>query len=153
MTNPVNVQDIIAPVLGVVERAPPANQTEIGPGYRFCRHGQVQLAMEGRAVSCVTCGKTLDAFDVLLEYAQREREWRYFEKQISEAHERLEKLKSEERKTKARLKHASRKEANAAVAAERATQERASLEIVEWVRDIRQKCASIERLALRRRGK
>lgn len=151
MSDRIDVADIIAPVLGVAGPQIPANQTELGPGYRYCAHEAIRVDPEDRTVSCGGCGKALDAFDVLHQYARKERTWRFWEKEIRDKTEALAKLKADERKTKARTKAASRKDAAAAVAAERAQSERERIEISEATRDIVELCRRIERRVQRRR--
>lgn len=136
----------IAPVIHL----DPARQTDIKRD-SFCFHRRHMLDEGTKTVSCGTCGAPLEAFQVLLDYAHRERHWRYLDGEAREAEKRLGELKAEERKTKARLKNASRKEADAAVAAERVRTERERTEISDAARDITQLCRRIERLAQRRR--
>jgi hypothetical protein len=145
MNERIDVGDIIAPVLQLV----PGGHTTKVQGYSFCRHGRTLLEAEQRVVTCRDCGKTLDAFDVLLEYAQGERRWQSREAECRDAAKRLEELKSEERKVKARTKNASRKEAAAAVAAEQVRTERERLVIAELARDAGALCRRIDGLTRR----
>jgi len=146
----IDIADIISPVLGVAEPTAPANQTAVAFEPGFCRHYQVSLDGKQRTVSCSDCGKALDAFDVLLGYARGERRWQTWDTLVREAQERVHQLKVEERKAKARLRNASRKDADAAVAAERVKTERMRIAIIESARDIKEACRRIERLAQRR---
>jgi len=129
-------------------------QSEVAPpktGKGKCYHrGTFTLDEETRTVEC-HCGASLDAFTLLLQYANRERDWRYYDVERREAQKRLDELKAEERKTKSRLKNASRKDAEVAVAEERARGERERIQISEAVRDMTQLCRRLERLTQRRR--
>lgn len=149
--NPIDVAEIISPVLGVVPPAPPEAQNETVGYRRFCRHHRTVLDEQRRTVACRDCAQALDAFEVLRELALGERRWVSREKEAREAAERVARLKEEERKTKARTKAASRKDAQTAVAAERARTERERFEITQAARDIAALCKRIERLTDRRR--
>lgn len=138
--------DHIAPVLQLVPGRAPQNKLA-GYGYAFCRHVRTLIDADTRAVSCIDCTKTLDAVDVLLEYAHRERTWHHWEQDTRLAEKRLAELKEEERKVKARTKNAARKEADAAVATERARSEDERLMIVVKAREMARICQHIERLA------
>ena len=142
--------------------APPDNvvrltfgqQSEIAPtktGKGKCYHrGTFTLDEEERRVQC-HCGATLDAFTMLLRYANGELNWRCWELEMRETAKRVEALKAEERKVKARTKAASKKDADAAVAAERARSEKERFEIIQAARDIAASCRRIERITTRRR--
>lgn len=138
------------PAVAPVIRLDPNRQSEIKRD-SFCFHRHYVLDEYKRTVSCGTCGAPLDAFQVLLDYANRERVWRYLDREAREAEKRLAELKAEERKVKARTQSASRKDAAAAVAAERAQSERERIEISETTRDIVERCRRIERRLQRRR--
>jgi len=84
-----------------------------------CRHYRYVINTESRTVKCGTCEAALDAFDVLKEYAAKERTFKHWEQQSLDAQRRLAALKDEERKVKARTRAASRKDAAQAVADER----------------------------------
>lgn len=129
-------------------------QTAVAPltGKGKCYHrGAFALDEEARTVQCHRCGASLDAFTLLLQYAQREREWRFYDVEVREAEKRLAELKDEERKVKARTKTAARKDADEAVAAERARTERERYEITQAARDIAQLARRIERTITRSR--
>lgn len=102
--------DVLRPVFG--------SQTEVTRS-GFCQHWQMEIDEGKRTLTCKTCGALLDPFDVHLQYARRERSWRYWDGQRKEAEQRVEELKAEEKRIKARMANASRKDANAAVMAER----------------------------------
>jgi hypothetical protein len=93
----------------------------------------------------------LDPFQVLLEYARKERHWQ----PLGSGHETTQgaeapgTLKEEERKVKARTQSASRKEANVAVEAERARTERARLDTIEIAREVAVFARRIEALQTR----
>jgi hypothetical protein len=110
--------NVLRPTFG--QQGELGKQTEIKRGRRKCYHlGGVALDETTRAVTCRACGDPLDAFEVLLEYANRERKWQYYDKEVREAAERLAELKKEEVRVKSRTASASRKDATAAVEHER----------------------------------
>jgi hypothetical protein len=146
----IDVSDIRSPVLRLVEPPPPEEQTELDIRQDRCRHIHIRLVAKTRSATCSQCGKEIDAFDVLLEYAPGERRWQHWHTLANAAQKTLERLRAEERKTKARLKNASRKEATVAVAEEQARTERERFAIAEAARDIGEKCRRIERLTRRR---
>ena len=148
----IDVSDIISVVLGVAPQAQPEPQNDTVGYRRFCHHHRTVLDEQRRAVACRDCATALDAFDVLLEYAHGERRWVSRLGEVREAEQRLAALKEEERKVKARTKAASRKDSNAAVAAERARGERERGEIIQAARDIAAGCRRIERITQRRRS-
>lgn len=78
-----------------------------------CYHRQVVVYEENREVRCQSCNALLDPFDVIMEYAERERRFHfaseYRKKKQRQLEERIESLKREERNTKARLKRAREK--------------------------------------------
>lgn len=115
----------------------------------FCRCRRSVLDEETRVVTCRDCGKTLDAFDVLMEFARGERRWLNFEEEARHAAARLEQLKEEEKRTKARTVAASRKDANVAVEAERARTERARQDTIELAKDVAVLARRIEALQTR----
>jgi hypothetical protein len=102
-----------------VLRLVPRAQTDVSESSRHCRHAETLLCESSRRVSCKACGALLDAFDVLMGYARRERTWRYWDAETRQARLDLEALKSEERCVKARTANALRKDADHAVAEER----------------------------------
>lgn len=105
----------IAPVLRLVTPA----QTDVISSSRHCRHVATILCGDSRRVSCAGCGALLDAFDVLMSYADGERNWRYWESEARTARLELAELKAEERRVKARVAGALRRDADHAVAEER----------------------------------
>lgn len=137
----------VAPVI----RLDPDRQTEIKREGPYCFHRQYQLDEGSRTVACGRCGTPLDAFQVLLDYAHGERHWRYVDGEARDAAKRLEELKAEERRVKARTKNASKKEADAAVAAERVRTERERMVIAQLARDAGALCRRID--GLTRRGR
>lgn len=119
--------------------------------YESCRHRSYKLDINDRTVNCGICGAQLDAYQVLLDYAHGERLWRHWDQERLQLMSKLDELKAEERKTKSRLKNASRKDAEVAVAEERARGERERIQMSEAVRDMAQLCRRLERLTQRRR--
>jgi len=122
----------VAPVIHL----DPGRQSAFKSDSRHCSHRQYELNDYDKTVACGSCGAPLEAFQILRDYAHRERHWRYLDREARDAEKRLEELKVEERKVKARTKNAQRKEADAAVAAERVRTERERLVISELARDI-----------------
>lgn len=112
-----------------------------------CHHHSYKLDARRRVVCCGGCGAALDAFEVLLEYARKERTWRHWEGECIRKRAELGVLQQDERRAKARLKHASRKDAAAAVAEERTRSERERMQIIEAARDIIERARRVERLA------
>lgn len=101
-----------------------------------CRHEQTVVDEVERTVECGTCGATLDAFSVLLQYARKERHWRHWQREVARCHNELAKLKEEERKVKARTRSASRKDAAEAVRAERERTEESRRRIIAVADDL-----------------
>jgi hypothetical protein len=92
-------------------------------------------------------GRSSIHFEVLLAYARNERTWRHWQGECIRKRAELGALQAEERRTKARLKHASRKDAAAAVAEERARGERERMQMADAARDIVTRAKRIDRLA------
>lgn len=82
----------------------------------FCAHERIEIEHFQRKVICIKCRAVLDPFDVLLQYARKERVAAYTDESVRETRKRLAVLEAEERLTKARLKNAKRKDADVAVA-------------------------------------
>lgn len=93
---------------------------------RICRHRQKELDTESRTVSCVYCKKQLDAFDALVEIMRDERNALFAHQRYEEERKRVQELRNEEKKIKARIRNAKRKDADEALKAER---ERHALEM------------------------
>ena len=89
----------------------------VKPGTPECRwHARFTVDVDSRETRCATCGKMVEPFDVLArivktDEATRERQRRY-KKDIGE---RIEALRVEETRTKARVKSLRRKDAADAV--------------------------------------
>lgn len=124
-------------------------QTEIKHGTGKCYHRGVGVELDDatRAVTCEACGAPLDAFMVLLQYANRERNWRYYDRECEEKRRLLAELKEEERKVKARTASASRKDAAVAVAHERQATFVRRQTIADKARDAAELMRQITRLA------
>lgn len=111
----------------------------------FCIHTVYEVDEAKRTVWCQKCGTALDPFQVLLEYALKQRAWRNTERLQRETQARLHELEAEERKVKARTRAARRKDATAAVEDER-KRAREKLKGAAWkAREIRQLAESIAR--------
>lgn len=145
----IDVGDIIAPVLQLVPGTGGETNRVKGLGYGLCGHKRTQLDADKRAVTCRDCGKTLDPFDVLMEYARAERVWQQWDRDTDELRREVARLKEEERKVKARTQSASRKDAAVAVEAERARTERARQDTIELARDVAGLARRIEALQTR----
>lgn len=149
MSEGIDVGDIIAPVLQLVPG--PAQQNKLkGWGYETCRHQRTELNTEDRTVKCRDCGKALDAFGVLLEYAHGERRWQQWQQEQRAAAARVAQLKEEEKKIKARTKAASRKDATEAVRAEQARTEKMRFDTIQAARDMAALARRIEQLNTRK---
>jgi hypothetical protein len=107
-----------------VLRLVPKATTDVTASSRHCRHVGTLLCESSRRVSCKECGALLDAFDVLMQYARRERTWRHWDAETRQARLDLQALKSEERAVKSRTANALRKDADHAVAEERRKSEK-----------------------------
>jgi transcription initiation factor TFIIIB Brf1 subunit/transcription initiation factor TFIIB len=140
-----DTDNIVRPVFGG-----PRPETEI-KGFRgHCRHDRYEVDTEKRIITCSRegCGAVLDPFDIHVEYAMRERTYRHYRKEVSEATTKLAELKAEETRVKARTKAASRKDAGEAVAVERAKTERMRAEVAQNAADVVRLCRRIVTLAL-----
>lgn len=142
-------EDALAPVIQLVHGRAPQNKIS-GYGYAHCRHPRTVIDADSRGVSCVDCTKTLDAVDVLLEYARRERTWHHWEQDTRLATKRLAELQEEERKVKARTKAASRKDAGEAVRSEQARTEKMRFDTIQAARDVAQLARRIEQISTRK---
>lgn len=86
----------------------------------FCVHSAYIVQQEQRIVTCKACRANLDPFDILLRRALRQSVSENVDDEIKKKRQRLQALDAEERRVKARVRTAKRKDAEAAVAAERA---------------------------------
>lgn len=77
------------------------------PPLNFCNHPAVQLDDHSRTMECAKCGAVLDPFDFLRSNAMTlQRAWRdhkYVKGQLEELNTRVDALKKEERRIKARI--------------------------------------------------
>ena len=90
----------------------------------WCGHRRYLVDGEAWVVMCQACGEELDPIQILLDYARAERRHHDWSKETSNLLRRVTELKAEEVRVKARTKNAARKDANVAVAEERARWER-----------------------------
>ena len=88
--------------------------------YRDCKHLHIITDRKRRTIQCEDCKEVLDPFDVVYEYAGGERMYHHWRAEETRVRRRLYQLKEEEKRVKARTRNASRKDAETAVAAERA---------------------------------
>lgn len=93
--------EVITPVFGEPGLLPKERSYE-----NRCRHRRLSIDQEHRLVECKECGAEVDPFDVLWDYAVNERQLYNVEKRRKELYEELNRLKREERNTKARLRRA-----------------------------------------------
>lgn len=75
----------------------------------YCRHMSVLINETRRTIECARCEAQLDPFSVLVEYARHERTFSWAEKNLLDIRRRVEELKKEERRVKARVKRATEK--------------------------------------------
>src|SRR5262245_54069402 len=95
----------------------------------YCAHDSGWAICEDtRRLSCQLCDADLDPIQVLLQYARREREWKFTRGRLRDQGRKLAHLVKLEKLTKARVRAMSRKDAQAAVDAERERQKN------EWIR-------------------
>jgi hypothetical protein len=98
-------REITAIVQVAGEDGPPLDVLRPHP---YCFHRHVLVWQDRPRVDCKTCGATLDAHQVLLDYANKERSfyWKNEEAKrlLAEMNKRIEDLKREERNLKARVK-------------------------------------------------
>lgn len=79
-----------------------------------CRHISYELDVESRVARC-KCGVELDPFQILLDYARAERNWRYYAREEQQTRERIATLAQEERRIKARIRTARRRDPETAI--------------------------------------
>lgn len=81
--------------------------------YNFCDHDKISLDEHRRVVKCASCDKVYDPFDFLHKEACRlDVAWRNYaqtRKELSELIDRVDNLKKEEARLKARIKTAKAK--------------------------------------------
>lgn len=134
-------------ISGVFGDSPEAKIEQGAP----CRHLSGYVVSEAeRSVTCTACGATIDPIDVLLSYAREERRWRNWRAETGKQVAKVEALKAEEKRVKARTKNASRKDAQVAVDAERARAKREK-DVAVWAaraaaREVAKALRAIERL-------
>lgn len=97
----------------------PVSEIELKERRRFCRHEAMHLDVDSRTVECAYCDARLDPFEVMRQYAYRERTWRRWDRATRDQMAKLEELKEQERRIKARVRNAARKDADLAVQEER----------------------------------
>ena len=110
-----------------------------------CRHTQTVVDERARTVECGTCGQALDPIRVLLEYAEKERHWRNWQSAVHEQQRALEELKEEERKAKARLKNAQRKDAEFAVSEERRRNQERNIDSIVLAQELEELAGRLKR--------
>lgn len=135
---------ILKPVFGQESGIRRVDYDKPGP----CKHRTYEVDEQERTVSC-RCGAILDPFEVLLEYARRERHWRHYDSAARKATGTLREAEEELKRVQARTRSALRKDAEEAVRMERRRQERERQVVSNAVWRIRQESEKVER-AMRR---
>lgn len=79
--------------------------------FNECRHTRVIVDPRLRRVECRDCGETLDPVEVLLQYANKERQFHYRREALDKMQERVRELATEEKRIKSRIMYAERKAA------------------------------------------
>lgn len=81
--------------------------------YNFCNHDKISLDEHRRVVKCAQCDKVYDPFDFLHKEAQRLdvvwRDYAHTRRSLNELIDRVDNLKKEEARLKARVKTAKAK--------------------------------------------
>lgn len=81
---------------------------------RKCTHQSVLVEEPTREVTCAQCGVVLDAFTVLLQYANRERRFEWSSQDVQREHKarraQCEQLRAEEKRLKARVRAAKKRD-------------------------------------------
>jgi len=90
---------------------------------KWCFHERYVVNQQQRSVTCCACQAKLDPFEIVLQQSNKTRMREDTDKLIREGRETLKRLHDDERKTKARLRNARKKDADAAVAKALATKE------------------------------
>lgn len=126
---------------GVFGEYTPARSERLG---EFCRHETAAIDRHGRIVRCRACGVDLDPLEVLANLVSRHAHYQSVRRDLRRAGEKLANLRKLEKQTKARVRAASRKDAFAAVAAER---ERNAAEVCRIGRGLLEIAGLAERLA------
>lgn len=112
---------------------------------RVCRHLQYELELDTRVARC-QCGAQLDTFQILLEYARAERHWRHYATEEREIRERLAALAAEERRIKARIRNARRRDPESALEEHRKRSAARDRTIAWNAREIEEMAARIRKL-------
>jgi|GEM_PF-4401895 len=74
-----------------------------------CRHTRVRVDPKLRRVECRDCEEILDPVEVLLQYANKERQFRYRREALDDIQHRVKDLAAEEKRIKARIRRAEKK--------------------------------------------
>jgi len=99
-----------------------------------------------RTVTCKRCKTLLDPIDVLLQVASEHARWVQLGEEQRLLAQQVGQLKEEEKRVRARTKSHSRKDADEAVAAERARHEEQRLHVLTRTDEIRRCLARIDHL-------
>ena len=76
---------------------------------RDCEHWSVVVDSKEREVSCSSCGKILDPFSILLQYAYKDRTFGFTREGMLKSREEHNKLLEEEKRIKSRIRYAKKK--------------------------------------------
>ena len=74
-----------------------------------CRHTRVVVDPKLRRVECRDCEEILDPVEVLVQYANKERQFHYRREALHDIQERVKGLAAEEKRIKARIRRAEKK--------------------------------------------
>lgn len=98
---------LLLEAVGEVDDDRPATQFEVRRG-TYCSHARVEICDEQREVACASCGAKLDPFDVLHGFATKERWLGHIDDERRMLQKKIDTMKAEERRVKARLRTANR---------------------------------------------
>ncbi len=88
-------------------------------GHRWCSHKQYTLNGKAREARCSLCAELLDPFAILMDYATEERNFKPWVKEEEALRARIKALKADEKRTKARLRNAKKRDIDLALASQR----------------------------------
>jgi len=74
-----------------------------------CRHTRVIVDPKLRRVTCRDCDEVLDPIEVIIQTANKERQYQYRREAVLELTRKIDELKKEEKRVKARLTRAKKK--------------------------------------------
>lgn len=122
------------------------------PRKGFCWPHSPIIDKVSRLVTCKRCKSQLDPVDVLLQVADQHEDYVRMLEQTKTMRADLDQLRAEEKKIKARMKSHSRKDAEAAVAAERQKMVEQFREALSHARDVMRSGKRIQELLTGKRS-